>query len=353
MDILKKNKMGRKLIIETYGQGNAIIVLKGGKIIDLFIDPPANSKFYPPNTFVEAKIQRRISKRGGYFVKLPNGCQGFLKSKTNYSEGSLVVLLSKVFFDEYKPQTFTDKLKIISKYFILKLGKSGFSFSRKNSKNLNKEALSPILEAKVNDHNGIFIICRSRIAEICTKQFDNELEKILIHHNSITKKLSLNKIYCDGLAKRMALDRYDIGEKNIVEEEGVFERFGFWNKIDELCQKKYFIGNGSYLILEQTSSFFAIDVNSGHDLKISTRDLNLLASAEICWIIKVLGLGGKIIIDFIPCSKSEKSEIFEFIANFFFDDFIRNKIWGWTNGGAFELERERDKSPLKLLVQHN
>ena len=41
------------------------------KIIDLFIDPPSkNANFYPPNTFVEAKIERRISKRGGYFCKV-------------------------------------------------------------------------------------------------------------------------------------------------------------------------------------------------------------------------------------------------------------------------------------------
>ena len=130
--------MKKELIIEKYGLGNAVVVLDRKKIVDLFIDPPPNSNFYPPNTFVEAKIQRRISKRGGYFVKLPNGNQGFLKSNTYYNEGESVVLLSKVFFDEDKPQTFTDKLKIISKYFILKLGESGFSFSRKTSKSFLK-----------------------------------------------------------------------------------------------------------------------------------------------------------------------------------------------------------------------
>ena len=109
--------MEKKLIIEKYGQGNAVVVFDSKKIIDLFVDTLSSSPFYPPNTFVEAKVQRRISKRGGYFVRLPNGYQGFLKSKTYYSEGQAVVLLSKVFFDADKPQTFTDKLKIISKYF--------------------------------------------------------------------------------------------------------------------------------------------------------------------------------------------------------------------------------------------
>ena len=51
--------MKRELIIEKYGLGNAIVVLESGKIVDLFFDPPADSSFYPPNTFVEAKIQRK------------------------------------------------------------------------------------------------------------------------------------------------------------------------------------------------------------------------------------------------------------------------------------------------------
>ena len=94
--------MKTELIIEKYGIGNAVAVLDRKKIIDLFIDPPTDSNFYSPHTFVEAKIQRRISKRGGYFVTLPNRFQGFLKSNTNYKEGEEVVILSKVFFEAMK-----------------------------------------------------------------------------------------------------------------------------------------------------------------------------------------------------------------------------------------------------------
>ena len=196
------NEMKRQLIIEKYGVGNAIMVLDREKIIDLFIDPPLNSNFYSPNTFIEAKIQRRISKRGGYFVTLPNGKQGFLKSNSDYSQGQLVVLLSKVFFDEDKPQMFTDKLKIISKYFILKLGKSGFSFSRKISKNFDKNILIPTLNKKIKAHDDIFIICRAQITDISIKQFDDELEKELQHYKLIIQEIVKKKFFCDGLAKK-------------------------------------------------------------------------------------------------------------------------------------------------------
>ena len=105
--------------------------------------------------------------------------------------------------------------------------------------------------------------------------------------------------------------------------------------------------------MEQTSAFFAIDVNSGKNIKIEPKELNFLARSEICRLIKVLGIGGKIIIDFLPCSKLEKRMIHDSIVEYFLDDISTNKIWGWTKGGSFELERERDKSPLKLLVQNN
>ena len=347
--------MRKELIIEKYGLGHAIIVLDSKKLVDLFIDPPSNANFYSPNTFIRAKIQRRISKRGGYFVKLPNGYQGFLKSSSDYDEGEEVVLLSRVFFDKDKPQTFTDKLKIKSKYFILKLGKSGFSFSRKTSKNFNKDSLISFIEEKIRDHEGIFLICRSRLADISFEKSIKEFEKILKRYKSVMNSIfsKKKKIYCDGHAKRSALDKYDADKYIVIEEEGIFERLGLWDKIDELNKRKISIPYGSYLILEQTSAFFAIDVNSGKNLKVGSKELNLLACSEICRIIKLLGIGGKIIIDFLPCSKPEKRLIYEFIVGFFLDDIPKNKIWGWTDGGSFELERERDKSPLSLLVRDN
>ena len=345
--------MMKELIIEKYGLGNAVLVLDRKKIVDLFIDPPTNSSFYPPNTFVEAKIQRRISKRGGYFVTLPNGNQGFLKSSIDYSEGKAVVLLSKVFFDKDKPQTFTDKLKIISKYFIIKFGKTGFSFSRKTSRNFCKDKLIPILEERIKEHEGIFIICRSRIAHKSFEKIIEELDKILQHRNRVMESIFKKKKFCDGKAKKSALDRYDVQKYLVTEEEGIFERLGLWDKITELSKRKIYISNGAYLIFEQTSAFFAIDVNSGKNLEVGVKELNLLASKEICRLIKVLGLGGKIIVDFLPCTKADKRLIYDFIVGSFLDDLPKNKIWGWTNGGSFELERERDKSPLKLLVQDN
>ena len=70
-------------------------------------------------------------------------------------------------------------------------------------------------------------------------------------------------------------------------------------------------------------------------------------------MIRILGIGGKILIDFLPCSKSTKRNIFNKMIKLFERDEARNMIWGWTKGGSFELVRERDKTPLNIILRNN
>ena len=91
--------MKKNIIIDKYGLGHASIVLENDKLIDCFIDPPEDILFYPPNTFIRAKVERKVANIGGYFIKLPNGNKGLLKSKSKYKQGKEVLVLSRVVFD--------------------------------------------------------------------------------------------------------------------------------------------------------------------------------------------------------------------------------------------------------------
>ena len=82
--------MSKKIIIDKFGLGNAIVVMEKKKLLEFFLDPPLNAPFYPVNTFLKAKVLRKISQRGGYFVRLPNGKEGFLRSRNDYKEGKIV-----------------------------------------------------------------------------------------------------------------------------------------------------------------------------------------------------------------------------------------------------------------------
>ncbi len=345
--------MKKEIVIDKYGIGNAVVVLEEGKIIDCFIDPPQNAMFYPPNTFVKAKIDRRVGNIGGYFVRLPNGCQGFLKSKNKYREGNSILLLSQVIYETHKPQIFTDTLKIVSKYFVLKKRESGFSFSKKLEKGFDTDVASDILRSKLEKCCEIFIICRSSVADISLSEFEAELERNIINLQNIKTELEENLIYFNGLARKICLEKYGTKYSKITEGKGIFERIGIWDRIERIKKGNVCFNNGSYLIFEQTSAFLSIDVNSGNDFKTTNTEINLRACNEISRIIKGFGLGGKILIDFLPCSIGSRREIQNKISSFFLDDAVKKKIWGWTKSGVFEIERKRDKIPLKLLILDN
>ena len=47
----------KREISENYGLGNAVIVLDGGKIVDLFIDPPSNANFIHQTLLLKQKYK--------------------------------------------------------------------------------------------------------------------------------------------------------------------------------------------------------------------------------------------------------------------------------------------------------
>ena len=70
---------------------------------------------------------------GGFFVRLPNRKEGFLRSKKAIMKVKCYHTL-KSFFDPNKPQIFTDKIKTKSRYFILEAGKKGIAFPKNKIK---------------------------------------------------------------------------------------------------------------------------------------------------------------------------------------------------------------------------
>lgn len=341
--------MKKEIIIDYYGLGNAVVVREEGEIIDCFIDPPKNVSFYPPNTFVAARVDRKVPNIGGYFVILPNGNQGFLKSKQKYNQGMTVLLMSQVVFEPSKPQTFTDILKSVSKYFVIKIGKKGFSFSKKIPQNFDRSRNTALLEKIIENFDDIFIVCRSSVSKIPMSIFEEELKKAVKHLLAIKRAIGKRQIYFDGLAKKVSMEKYRADNYMVTEEEGIFDRLGIWDQLEKIKEGNIQLKNDAHLIFEQTSAFISIDVNSGNNFKAKKQEINLAACNEIIRIIRAFGFGGKILIDFLPCSQELRNEIYRKILLSFSNDPTNHKIWGWTKSGIFELERKRDKIPFKLL----
>ena len=233
---------------------------------------------------------------------------------------------------------------------MIKIGAPGYSFSKKLPVDYDKSRAAKSLLSKVQNYEDIFIICRSNAASINFLEFDQEAEKAINHLQTIKTTLDSDYIYFDGLARKVALEMYSNKFYKIKEEDGVFDQLGIWERLETIKNGNIYLNAGSYLIFEQTSAFVTIDVNSGKDFKSTKEEINLKACYEIARIIRICGFGGKILIDFLPCSQALRKKIYEKITSYFSRDTVKIKIWGWTKSGIFELERQREKISLKLLI---
>ena len=124
-------------------------------------------------------------------------------------------------------------------------------------------------------------------------ELKDHFRTILIRLKKVKNSLSTGQTYFDGLAKNVAIEKYGNKFCTIIENEGIWESIGIWDKLKEIGEGKHFLTNGSYLIFDQTSAFLTIDVNSGKNHKISKENLNLVSCNEITKVLRILGREAK------------------------------------------------------------
>jgi len=138
---------------------------------------------------------------------------------------------------------------------------------------------------------------------------------------------------------------------------GVFEYYNIESKIEKAIQKKVWLRNGGYLIIDQTEALTVIDVNTGkfvgsRNLEDTVLKTNLEAAQEIAHQIRLRDIGGIIIIDFIDMSEeASKDKVLEILRSALKKDRTKTNVLGFTGLGLVEMTRKKVRSRLasKLL----
>lgn len=350
---IKNKEFKSEILVDKFGCGNVAVIKEQGLILDLFIDLKDNSQFYHRNTILIAMIQRVYKKGGGFFILLPNGHAGFLVSKKDYPIGKLVIVMTKGFNEEKIQQIFTDELKIETSLFVFTSGSTRLLFSKKLKNRESFQVLEKALYKLTKHHSvGCSVIVRSNTLSLSKNELSNQFEKGLENFLSIKKFIpNERKVLTSGLKAVDILFNQYKGEKyKIFEVHDIFEQQGVWDEIYLLRQEKIFFGNDSYLLVNNNTANLSFDVNSGNDFSITNEELNLKAATHIARVIRILGIGGKIVVDFVPCSSKSRKKIFGFFKKNFQSDITKTVVYGWTKMGNFEIERARSKIPIDLVL---
>jgi len=160
-----------------------------------------------------------------------------------------------------------------------------------------------------------------------------QYEKVLDFIDLISPSLK-NKVFCT--------------ESN----NDLFRQYNIDAKIEKAIQKKVWLKNGGYLVLDDAEALTVIDVNTGKYLGKSNLEdtilkTNLEAAEEIARQIRLRDIGGIIIIDFIDMVKAEHRDMVLFaLRQNFKKDRTKTNVMGFTGLGLVEMTRKKVRQRL-------
>ena len=135
-------------------------------------------------------------------------------------------------------------------------------------------------------------------------------------------------------------------------EEGLFDHLGIEMEISRALGRKVWLKSGGHIVIDHAEAMTVIDVNTGRyvgkrDQEETILKNNLEAAKEIAYQIKLRGIGGIIIIDFIDMERERNREkVYHALVDAMSNDKARTKISRISDLGLIEISRERVREDL-------
>lgn len=130
-------------------------------------------------------------------------------------------------------------------------------------------------------------------------------------------------------------------------DQPLFDVYNIEKQIEESIERKVWLKNGGYIIIEPTEAMTVVDVNSGKyarhkDQEINSLNTNLESAREIVRQIRLRDIGGIIVIDFIDLyDEKNRRRLYEEIKKEFKNDRAKVTILPVSDFGLVEITRQR------------
>ena len=135
-------------------------------------------------------------------------------------------------------------------------------------------------------------------------------------------------------------------------EGDLFLIYGVRTKLEKALARHVWLKSGAYIVIDTTEAMTVIDVNSGKftpegDPNEAALQVNLEAAALIARLLRLLDIGGIIVIDFIDMTGEEYSEkLLDQFSVLLKRDSAKPTVVGMTKLGLVEMTRTRTNLSL-------
>lgn len=207
-------------------------------------------------------------------------------------------------------------------------------------------------------------------SEICKTARGKNAPALLYSEDSLL--LTVLRDYCDSTVDRIVINNKTVfdealktasvmapalREKIFFRQGNLFAEAGIETKLKKLLQRRVWLDNGAYLILDYTEALTVIDVNTGkftgdYDLQKTILRTNLLAAKEIARQLRLRAIGGIIVIDFIDMETDEdRAAVLKALEEAAAGDKIKTNILGFAPLGLVEVTRKKTRLSLADSMQ--
>lgn len=338
---------GRTIALDHINGREAAALMVNGKLDDLLVDAQDVPR---PGAIFRGICDRPIKGQGGMMLRLPEGEAAFLRQGKGLKPGQAVLVQVTGYADEGKAVPVTDRVLFKSRYAIVTPGKPGLNVSRQISDDVVRDR---ILEAAHKVHDGSHgIILRSSCAEVPGEEIADDIVAMtdLAHAVLADAKGTEPEVLTEGDGPHLLAWREWTDAADVVTEQGCFESLGVLDQLERLSGALVPLSDGS-MYVEPTRALVTVDVNTGNDTSpAAALKANLAASRALPRALRLRGLGGQIAVDFVSISKAHRKQVEQSLRAAFKADPIETSLVGWTQMGLFELQRKRERLPLKGLL---
>lgn len=378
----------KQLLLHVRPDQTVLALLDNDILSDLFVERAGEEDIV--GRVYKGIIKNVVPSLNGMFVDIGIGRNAFLRTRdtlkgASRTEGSAVLVQVEKDSTETKGPLVTEKISFAGRYAVALFGTSYIGISKKitdeNKRNFLRSHAAAICQ------KGTGLIVRTAAETAGEEDFKKDLASLSRMMDVVTKRAAIEKgpalLYRDGdLAVKslrdyltgdverilvddkdtwqrlssMAEEETNISKDRILfynERESLFKYFHVEEQIHALFERNVPLPSGGSLVIDYTEALTVIDVNSGsfrskgipHDQLAFL--INKDAAFEIARQIRLRGIGGIIMVDFIDMEKKEeKDKLLHILRSEVRKDHVKTVVLGMTSLGLVEMTRKRTTKRL-------
>ena len=408
--------MHKEILISSEPQEKRVAIVEGGQLEEFYAERTDAQRIV--GNIYKGRVQSITSGIGASFIDIGFGKSGFLyvsdvvgtspeleenvelvsrrKPKHEHrrieeiikKDQEIMVQVTKEPFGTKGPRL-TTKISLPGRYLVLMPTDNRVGISKKIEGRQERDRLRQILDS-INIPDDVGVIVRTAGEGRTKKDFARDLNFLFKLYKRIKVNFSkfkapallhqehglifrvMRDLFIENVDKVMIDSRYDYKEmahyvgqlmphlrrriQLYSDIQPLFENKRVEEKIEKIYDRKVPLKSGGSLIIEQTESLVAIDVNSGKyvgkkDLEDTVFTVNMEAAKEVARQVKLRDLGGIIVIDFIDMvSGDHRKKVFDALEEEVKKDKAKTNILKISELGLIQMTRQRSRKPFESVV---